>query len=55
MLSVPGLGVSLLEFERFPDSGLGFANSGLEKGTGGDDDEVGGARVNCEVVPGFGQ
>jgi hypothetical protein len=46
---------SLLELERFFDCGFGFADSGLEKGAGGDDDKVSRARVGCEAVAGFGQ
>lgn len=47
--------VSLLVLERFLNGGFGFADRGLEKCAGGDDDEVGGARFGCEAVPGLGQ
>ena len=46
---------SSLEFERFHDCGFGLADSGLEKGTGGNDNEVSRARVSCKAVAGFGQ
>ena len=45
----------MLELERFLNCGFGFADRGLEKGAGGDDDEVGGARLSCEAVAGLGQ
>lgn len=46
---------SLLVLERFLDCGCGFADCGLEKCAGGDDDEVGRTRLSCETVPGLGQ
>jgi hypothetical protein len=45
----------LLELERLLDGGLGFVDSGLEKGARGDDDKVGRARVSSEAVPGLCQ
>jgi hypothetical protein len=47
--------VSLLVLERLLDRRFGFADRGLEKGAGGDDDEVGRTRLSCEAVACFGQ
>jgi hypothetical protein len=46
---------SLLVLERFRDCSFRFPNRGLEKGAGGDDDEVRRARVGCQAVAGLGQ
>jgi hypothetical protein len=46
---------SLFVLERFRDCGFRFPNRGLEKGAGGDDDEVGRARLSCQAVAGLGQ
>jgi hypothetical protein len=48
-------GASKLVLERFFDCGFGFPDRGLEEGAGGDDDEVGRARVGGEGVSGLGQ
>jgi hypothetical protein len=45
----------LLELERFIDCGFRFADRGLEEGAGGDDNQVGRARISCEAVSGFSQ